>query len=106
MHRKELEALRKPLPPSFPFQIKEHDEVDEYGYYSTGRFQWKGKTILINIEDGKWHLSVTSNHPLGYMETKQIRYMFLLDRICVGELFPPREEFVNIHENCYHLYEI
>lgn len=23
-----------------------------------------------------------------------------------AQIFPPREEFVNLHENCYHLYEI
>nr|DAP24672.1 MAG TPA: hypothetical protein [Caudoviricetes sp.] len=79
---------------------------DEYGCYSTGLFRYHGCEILITIDAGRWHLSIATNHPLGYYEIKKIRYMFLPDGIQVAQIFPPREEFVNVHENCYHLWEI
>lgn len=43
---------------------------------------------------------------MGYYELKELRYTFLPNRIEVAQIFPPREEFVNLAENCLHLYEI
>lgn len=100
-----IEELNK-LRVKTPFEIPEHTECDKHGQYSTGCFKYKGKIILITIDDGKWHLSVSASHPLGYYEIKQMRYMFLPNRVHAAQIFPPREEFVNLHENCYHLYEI
>ena len=80
--------------------------MDEYGKYYTGTFLYKGKFIIITMDGGKWHLSASTNHPLGYNEMKELRYKFLPDNIQVAQIFPPRKEFVNIHENCYHLWQI
>lgn len=84
----------------------EHDEEDKHGYYATGLYMWKGKHIFVNLEGGKWHLSASCNHVIGYYEMKELRYTFLPDAIYAGQIFPPREEFVNIHPNCYHLYQV
>lgn len=102
----ELDKIRVPAPRNFIIEAKEHKEWDKYGQYSTGCFKYKGKIILITIDDNKWHMSVSANPPLGYYELKQIRYEFLPNFIHAAQIFPPREEFVNIHENCYHFYEI
>lgn len=83
-----------------------HEEQDEYGYYATGLFRYKGKDVLITIDDGMWHLSANTNHPLGYYELKELRYQFCPNRLQMAQIFPPREEFVNVAENCYHLYEL
>ena len=80
--------------------------TDEYGVYSTGMFEYKGKEILINIEGGAWHMSIATKHPLGYYELKQLRYKFMPDNMQVAQIFPSRAEFVNVHENCYHLWQI
>lgn len=32
--------------------------------------------------------------------------MFMPNDMHVAQIFPPREEFVNVHENCFHLYEM
>lgn len=79
---------------------------DDYGVYSTGEFKYHGCDILITIDAGRWHLSISTNHPLGYYELKSIRYKFLPDGMEIAQIFPPRQEFVNIDENCYHLWQI
>lgn len=113
MTEQEIRKFRKPMPESVykvfeRLGIKFIDKAvsDKYGVYSTGYFEFKGKEILINIEAGKWHLSVNTTHPIGYYELKEVRYKFLPNDIYVGQIFPPREEFVNIAPNCFHLYEL
>lgn len=106
MTENDLQKYKKNMPKDFPFSIKEDIRKDKYGVYSTGIFDYKGKFIVIAEEDGKWHLSVSSNHTLGYYELKEIRYMFMPNDMRVAQIFPPREEFVNIHQNCFHLWEI
>lgn len=106
MNREELEKIRKPLNPAFQDIFVEHSEEDEYGYYATGLYQYHGKSVFVNYEDEAWHLSVSAGRTLGYYELKLIRYEFLPNRCQIAQIFPPREEFVNLHPNCFHLYEI
>jgi len=112
--KEELEKYRVEMPAKLVAFLKDkkgvdlslREEQDEYGFYSTGLFRWKGKDILITIDDGKWHLSVNTNHPLGYYEMKDVRYTFCPNRMAMAQIFPPREDFVNVAKNCYHLYEL
>lgn len=109
MTQEELNKYKRPMPLAFRDLARlseDHEVIDDYGVYQTGFFQYKGKDILVQIENGRWHLSVSANHTLGYYELKEIRYMFLPNGIHAAQIFPPREEFVNIHPNCFHLYEI
>lgn len=62
---------------------------DEHGVYSTGMFHYKGKQIIITIDDGLWHLSASANHTLGYYELKELRYEFMPDDMTVAQIFPP-----------------
>ena len=112
--REELEKCRIQMPESMKklmamnegMDTSLHEERDAYGYYSTGLFRWKGKDILITLDDGKWHLSVNTSHPIGYYELKEVRYNFCPDRMQMAQIFPPREEFVNVADNCFHLFEL
>ncbi len=55
----------------------------------------------------RWHLSIS--HPERYPtwdEIREARYRFIPDAVMVGMLLPPQKEYVNLHENCFHLYEI
>lgn len=109
MTQEEYKKYAKPMPLCFqelPLPMTEDKREDEYGVYSTGFFKYKGKDILILNEHGKWHLSVSCNYTIGYYELKEIRYMFMPNAMHVAQIFPPREEFVNLHQNCFHLYEI
>ena len=102
----EMQLERHRADVALPFDIPKVGADDKYGHYSTGVFYYKGMSIIIAIEDGKWHLSVSAKQPLGYYQLKEIRYEFLPNDIHVAQIFPPREEFVNVHQNCFHLWEI
>lgn len=109
MTQEELSKYKRKMPITFqklPIKFVQEQKHDKYGIYETGFFNYKGKEIFINSEDGAWHLSVSANHTLGYYELKEIRYKFMPNDMQVAQIFPPREEFINLHENCFHLYEL
>lgn len=114
--REQLEKCRRPWPEAVVAAMKEYggDDMDfeptvvedDYGVYSTGFFQWKGKEIFITIDAGLWHLSASTNHTIGYYELKELRYEFMPNAMFVAQVFPPREEFVNLDQNCFHLWQL
>ena len=63
-------------------------------------------TIIMSKEKGKWHISLS--HKTRYPtwdELKEMKYHFFPD-ISMAIIFPPKEEYVNIDTNCFHLYEL
>lgn len=109
MTEEELRKYKRPLPPAFaklPMAFTHERIEDQYGVYETGFYQYKGKDIFINKANGLWHLSVSAKHTLGYYELKEIRYKFMPDKMQAAQIFPPREEFINMHKTCFHLYEL
>lgn len=77
-------------------------------------------TAIVAREGGRWHLSLShrsnilspaNGAPLSgrlptYDELKGARYDLLPDEIYAAEIFPPREEFVNLHPTTRHLWEV
>ena len=109
MTQEELKKFKKPMPlasAKLPIKFVAERIEDKYGVYETGFFHFKGKQIFINKEDGLWHLSVAAKHTLGYYELKEVRYKFMPNDMQVAQIFPPREEFVNVHPNSFHLFEL
>jgi hypothetical protein len=54
----------------------------------------------------RWHISIS--HPRRYPhwdEIKELRYQFIPDEATMAMLLPPRNEYVNVHPNCFHLHE-
>ena len=54
----------------------------------------------------RWHLSIS--HPKRYPhwdEIRDARYAFIPDGVTMAMLLPPQSEYVNVHRNCFHLYE-
>ena len=41
-----------------------------------------------------------------YYEMKELRYSLEAGAKYMAMIFPPPEEFLNLHENCLHLYEL
>lgn len=69
--------------------------------------------VLVGHEDRKrggpklWHLSIS--HPKRYPtwdEIKDARYSLLPLGVTFAMLLPPQSEYVNIHHNCFHLFEL
>jgi len=53
-----------------------------------------------------WHLSISckDRYP-GWNEIKDARYTLLPLGLTFAMLLPPSGEYVNIHPNCFHLWE-
>jgi hypothetical protein len=63
--------------------------------------------VIVTKDNGYWHLSVSHrNRYPTWDEIKDVRYKFLPNEITVGLLLPPKEEYVNVHPNCFHLWEV
>jgi len=64
-------------------------------------------TVLLSIDDGDWHLSIS--HPSRYPTWNEIhdaRYTFIPNKFTMAMILPPMEEYVNIHTNTFHLWQI
>lgn len=75
--------------------------------FKEGTFYMGRSTVLVSIDNGKWHLSISNRDcQPSYKEIKRARYKYLPNNIVMAQIFPPKEEFVNLHEYCHHLWEI
>jgi len=64
-------------------------------------------SVMVGKEGGKWHMSIS--HPRRnpkWHEIRDARYKLLPDNITMAMLLPPKDEYVNIHLHCFHLWEI
>jgi len=62
---------------------------------------------ILSLDDDKWHLSISLPNRLPvYAELKFARYKYLPDDVYMAQIFPPEAEFVNMHPNTLHLFEI
>lgn len=82
--------------------------VDE----STGAdvYRWGECKVLVSGEEERkqigWHLSIS--HPDRYPTWDEIysaRYALLPAEAYMVMPLPPPEEYVNIHKNCFHLFQ-
>lgn len=72
-----------------------------------GVFPFGECIVICTIDEGLWHLSIShkTRYPT-YDEIKAARYKFIPDKVTMAMLFPPKAEFVNVHPNCFHLWEL
>ncbi len=70
-------------------------------------YTWGDVNVLIEQHKNGWHLSISTpyRNPT-WEEIKQARYDLLSHNITMAMVLPPTEEFVNIHNFCFHLYQI
>ena len=72
-------------------------------------YQWGNVNVFVENDGGKygWHLSISTPHRNPtWEEIKEARYDFLPHDVTMAMIFPPTKEYVNIHEFCFHLYQI
>ena len=66
-----------------------------------------GCTAFAGREPAGWHVSVS--HPSrvpSWDEMRTAREAMTPDEVTMAILFPPRSEYVNVHERCLHLWQI
>jgi hypothetical protein len=58
-------------------------------------------------EKKRWHLSIScqDRYPT-WEEIKDARYSLLPMGLTFAQILPPMSQFINIHPNCFHLWEI
>lgn len=71
-----------------------------------GNFKLNGCNVIVSKDAGLWHLSISRKNRLpSYDDLKEARYRFMPDIEYVVQIFPPKKDFVNLHEYCLHLWE-
>jgi hypothetical protein len=71
-------------------------------------YKWGDVRVIVGQEPGiGWHLSISVpyRNPT-WEEIRAARYDFIPDHVTVGMILPPREEYVNLHNSCFHLHQI
>lgn len=66
-----------------------------------------GSKVIYNVEGGKEHVSISNTRRLPtWEEVKYVRYKLMKANVTVAQILPPKDDYVNVHENCFHLWEI
>ena len=63
--------------------------------------------LLVTIDDGMLHLSIS--HPKRYPTWDEIlrtRYKFVDEKMELVMHLPKKSEYVNLHQNCFHLWQM
>lgn len=64
-------------------------------------------SLYVGLEPDGWHLSIS--HSARYPtwdEIKDARYQFCPNEVTMAMLLPPIEQYVNIHERTFHLWQV
>ena len=76
-------------------------------------FMWGDCKVFVGQEptgprgERLWHMSISLPHRYPtWEEIKAARYEFIPDEVTMAMLLPPKGQYVNIHNNCFHLHEI
>lgn len=74
---------------------------------NTRAFTWGIVRIIVGLESHGWHLSISTPHRYPtWDEIKAARYDHCPKHITMAMILPPVEEYVNLHEFCFHLHQI
>jgi len=63
--------------------------------------------VMTSYESDGWHLSIS--HPdrnPTWEEIRDARYELLPNDLTMAMLLPPKEQYINVHKFCFHLYQI
>lgn len=76
-------------------------------------------TVIKSMEPAGWHRSISHRRSVvsargvhlpgrypTWDEIKEARYELLPDNCYMAMILPPKSEYVNLHETCFHLYQI
>lgn len=64
-------------------------------------------TIMVGQEKGMWHLSISNQeHYPDWDIIKYARYELCPKDIVMAMLLPAEDDFVNLHSNCFHLWQL
>jgi hypothetical protein len=63
--------------------------------------------VMVGNENGMWHLSISNpDHYPDWDTIKWSRYNLCPKDITMVMVLPPETEYVDIHDKCFHLWQI
>lgn len=72
------------------------------------RYRMGQCNIIVGSTPGSgWHLSIS--HPDRYPTWDEIasaRYHLIPDKAVMAMLLPPTDQYINLHPNCFHLWQV
>ncbi len=100
------------VPDPVPFELPEqvHHNAQSAGamiepgskFYKMG-----GCSIILSHSKHGWHMSIA--HPKRYPTWDEIahaRYSLIPNDVPMAMMLPPQEEFINVHANCFQLWQV
>lgn len=71
-------------------------------------FMWGYCRVFVGIEPTiGWHLSIScANRYPTWDEIKAARYDLIPNDVTMAMMLPPKDDYVNLHKNCFHLHQI
>lgn len=113
--RRQMQKRRTPKPPRFP-KIQETPLTPGLARLrAAGKVEANAKAFMMGDvsiiigADARTGLHISIAHPNRYPtwdEVVHIRYTLLPDNVYMAMMLPPQAEYVNVHENCFHLYQV
>jgi hypothetical protein len=63
--------------------------------------------VIVSCEPSGWHLSIShpSRNPT-WEEIRDARFQLLPANLTMAMLIPPKAEYVNLSEFCFHIFEV
>jgi hypothetical protein len=69
-------------------------------------FKFGQCSVIVGQEKGRWHLSIAHPRRLPtWDEVREARYRFTPKEATMVMVLPRPEQYVNIHQYCFHLWE-
>ncbi|MEW6104774.1 MAG: hypothetical protein AB1563_00180 [Bacillota bacterium] len=91
------QVIELPIPPALRATLEPGAKAYKFGEC----------LVIVGLSEQGWHMSIS--HPTRYPtwdEIRDARYAFVPDEVTMAMLLPPRSEYVNVHENCFHLWQV
>jgi len=80
-------------------------KLDGSGYWCPSRNQFIICSIAKEKDGKKWlHVSLSGKKRIQYEDLKDIKDLFIGPDKYAIMIFPPKDKYVNIHPNCFHLF--
>lgn len=71
------------------------------------RYEMNGCTIIVGSSSKGYHMSISHPDRLPtWEEIRTARYKLCPKNVTMAMLLPPENEYVNIHPNCFHLWQV
>ena len=67
----------------------------------------EGFFVITSIDNGAFHMSISKNDRYPTLdEIVEARNYLCPLYMTMAMIIPPKEQYVNVHKNCFHLFEI